>query len=323
MYRTTDLPTPGQRPDTAGHPPVIMFGTGQTHAVQPFSTPDGQAIARRGGDSGATHPVTSRVCHGSRRSRPGGRGGIGQPDQSRQAAGRRAAPVAEQLPISSGAPRVDRHCGDTVLVQLRRQPGSQVEPGSTTIGDARRAGQRSLHLVPHRRTAPRSSAPQIAGPSSTSIRSACAPSRIICSTMRSAIPSAAPRRPGVDGGDHTGDRVGGQDRHAVGDQHSQSDTAVRRDDPSVSGNGSGAGRPVLERHPGHRRAVHLMHPDDPVRRQTGGGGEPFPVGRHRCGVVADAAAEVEAVVRRRRHTAAHLIARTRGDQTPKRPEHLP
>ena len=72
-----------------------------------------------------------------------------------------------------------------------------------------------------------------------------APSAAIRSSIRSgdAVRRAAPA--GMDGRDHAGGGVAGQDGHAVGDQHRQADARLGGDDAVAVGQfGRSARRPV-------------------------------------------------------------------------------
>lgn len=101
------------------------------------------------------------------------------------------------------------------------------------------------------------------------------------------------------GGD-TGDRVGEQDRHAVGGEDGEGETALGGDD-GVDPRDR-AVPPGRVDH-GDVGPVHLVHPDHPGRVDAQRLGRQLPVGGDGSGVVADRAAEVELLVRNGVHSA--------------------
>lgn len=101
-------------------------------------------------------------------------------------------------------------------------------------------------------------------------------------------------------GHDTGDRVGQQNRRAVGGEYGESESPLRGDDRVGLGHRTLTPGTVDD---GDARAVHLVHPDHPARFETQRLGRRLPVGPHGPGVVADRAAEVELLIRSGAHPA--------------------
>lgn len=104
----------------------------------------------------------------------------------------------------------------------------------------------------------------------------------------------------MGGGRDPGDRVGQQDRRAVGGEDGEGEPAPRGHDRVDGRDLRGEPRSVDHR---HVRPVHLVHPDDQGRVQPEGLGGQFTIGPYGVRVVADRSAEVERLVRNGAHPA--------------------
>ncbi len=127
------------------------------------------------------------------------------------------------------------------------------------------------------------------------MRSGRAPRAAIASIGGERDPGGRTDASGVGSGYHTGDRVAGEDRDAVGDQHRQRNAALGRDDP-VDSRWHG----LADDHGSHQPGMRLAH----EHQALGGNPRSFrhgrPIRRDGRRVVADAPTEVQRGVRRRR-----------------------
>ena len=210
--------------------------------------------------------------------------------------------MAEQREIGHGAPRIDVDCPHSGIAALLRDTGTQVQRRCAPWCGGATAGQPGLdrggHLLGHFVVG---AADGRSEKDRDVLGTGTGGQHRLQRVQHHSVCGANP--PGVNGPDHAGSVIGQQHRDAVGGDNRQSD----------AGNSSHQGVGVVERpiDLGVARgvddldvgAVHLVHPHHVLIAQPDRRRQPRPIGRHRCRVVADVIAEIEAVERRDRHSA--------------------
>ena len=206
--------------------------------------------------------------------------------------------MAEQVDVLDRAPRVDIDGAHPQSLELTSDSGPKVQPRRARRRGGTTARQCCLHFVGHRGRHFIIAAADRGSQQHRDVRLVCTHRQHgLDGTGHHAV--ASPDPAGVHGRDNARARIGQQHRNAIGADHRQGQSRCARYQ-SVRVVERGVARAIDHF---YVVAVHLVHPDHPVRAESDGRGQPDPVGRHGSRVIADVVAQVEGVKRRRRDTA--------------------
>ncbi len=149
-------------------------------------------------------------------------------DDASRPAGRAVAPVGVERGVLGGAPPTASTCATPAAASCAATAATHVERRAYRSREVARARGRRRPPRLHVLRAPRSSAPQIAGPITAAIADGSRTGSTMAPTVAATTPAATPRRPACATADDPGLLVGEEDRHAVGDQRASATPGTRR-----------------------------------------------------------------------------------------------